>query len=116
MVKPVDPRMYVVVRKDLDQTYRMVQGAHALAAYTMDYPVWAKEWGNKYLIFLGTFLEANLKKVFLELTAYSDEMEGEGFPIAIFKEPDQMDQLTAIAVFEDGTGHVSKLLGHLSLA
>jgi hypothetical protein len=116
MVKPVEPRMYVVVRKDLDQTYRMVQGAHALAAYAMDYPDRAREWDNEYLIFLGTFLEASLEKLFLGLMQYSDEMEGVGFPIAVFKEPDQKDQLTAIAVFEDGRGHVSKLLRHLPLA
>ena len=115
-IKAVEPRMYVVVRSGLDAIYRMVQGGHALAAFSMNHPEECKEWDNQYLIYLSTFLESNLQQLFLDLMKYSDEMEGKGFPVAIFKEPDQNDQMTAIAVFEDGTGHVSKLLEKLPLA
>lgn len=30
--------MYILVRKDLAQTYKLVQGAHALAQYALENP------------------------------------------------------------------------------
>jgi len=120
MVKPVEPRMYVIVRSDLEAIYRMVQGGHALASYTMSYPKETKEWDNEYLIYLSTFLEGNLRKVYDTLVDYRmahyDKKTGDVFKVAKFHEPDQNDQMTAIAVFENGSGHVSKLLGKLPLA
>ena len=44
-------KMYVLVRKDLPSTYRMVQGAHAVAEYLLRYP--DTEWKNGTLVFLG---------------------------------------------------------------
>lgn len=40
------PRMYVLVRLDLAEDYRMVQGAHALAKYALEHPSEFKTWGK----------------------------------------------------------------------
>lgn len=109
MVKPIVPRMYVVVRKDLDQTYRMVQGSHALAQYALEHPEELKVWNNEYLIFLSTFLEVNMQNLYRKLVS-------KGFTVSKFNEPDQNGQMTAIALFEDGSGRVTRALEKLPLA
>ena len=38
MPKECRPQMYVVVRGDFSPTYKMAQGAHALAAFDHSYP------------------------------------------------------------------------------
>ncbi len=101
--------MYVVVRSDFDASYRMVQGAHALTKYVQENPNTAQVWNNEYLIFLRTFLEINLKEIHSNLVA-------NGFTVAAFNEPDQNFQMTALAVYEDGSGHVAKILKGLQLA
>jgi hypothetical protein len=35
---PSQSKMFVLVRKDLGTTYKMVQGSHALAQYMLDWP------------------------------------------------------------------------------
>ena len=43
------PRMYIIVRSDLSETYRMIQGAHALAKFALDYPDEFQKWeSNSY--------------------------------------------------------------------
>ena len=47
-------KLYVLVRKDLDETYRLVQGGHAIAEYSLrgDKALY-QEWNNGTLVFLG---------------------------------------------------------------
>ena len=47
-------KMYVLVRKDLDETYGVVQGCHAVAEYSLrgDKTLYDK-WNNGTLVFLG---------------------------------------------------------------
>lgn len=87
------PRMYVLVRKDLAETYRCVQGSHALAQFALNYPEVFKEWGNSYIIFLGV---RNLK----ELVDWSGKISAN--KSSLFFEPDLEMQPTALAYYGDG--------------
>ena len=46
----MQPKLYILCRKDLPETYRAIQGGHALAQYLIDYP--DTEWDNGTLIYL----------------------------------------------------------------
>lgn len=88
------PKMYVLVRGDLSESYRLVQGSHALAQYALDYPEQFKSWNNSTIIFLKV---RNL----IELKAWHGKLHD----IKIhrcFHEPDLEGQLTAIACYDDG--------------
>jgi hypothetical protein len=87
--------MYVLVRKDLDAIYRMVQGSHALAQFFIDHTLAAHAWDNKTIVFLGVRNEDALKLVAFKLHSKKKEF-------AEFHEPDLRDQLTAIACYDDG--------------
>lgn len=100
-----EPRMYVLVRKDLDQTYRCVQGAHAIVEYSLKGDLEAyKKWNNSYLIFLGIRNESVLNLWAAKLAARKKIYVS-------FKEPDLNNQVTAIACID--TGEIFK---HLNFA
>lgn len=98
-----EPRMYVIVRGDLSETYRMVQGAHALAQFAIEHSEEFKKWNNQYLIFLKVF---NLISLY-DLMEYRFKKA----KISVFKEPDLDNQPTAIAIYDNG-----KLVQELPLA
>jgi hypothetical protein len=87
--------MYVLVRADLSETYRIVQGSHALAQYALDFPEQFKIWGNSTIVFLKV---RNL----LELKAWHAKVSESGKIHRSFHEPDLEGQLTAIACYDDG--------------
>ena len=93
------PRMYVIIRGDLHPTYAMVQGAHALTAFIMKHPNQTKEWNNEYLIFLKVF---NYK----ELISFKEDIltKSENVLVrwSVFNEPDLDNQMTAIALYDNG--------------
>ena len=89
-------KMYVLVRKDLDAVYRMVQGSHALAEFMLKFPTEAREWNNTTIIFLGERNEDALN-----LTAWKLMQKSKNF--SEFREPDLKGQLTSIACFDEGT-------------
>lgn len=88
------PRMYVLVRKDLEQTYRCVQGAHALAQYAMEHPEEFRLWNNGYLIFLGIRFQQDVQHWKVRLFRADKKF-------SIFYEPDQGVH-TAIACYDTG--------------
>ena len=53
MIKPCDPRMYLILREDL--AYKYIQGGHALAQLALEHNNKFKEWNNQYLICLSVF-------------------------------------------------------------
>ena len=89
------PRMYVLVRLDLDATYRCVQGSHALAQYAIDHPPLFKVWDNSTIVFLGV---RNL----LDLKMWEMNLIQKGKMISAYREPDQDGQITSIACFDLG--------------
>ena len=87
-------KMYVLVRKDLAETYRIVQGSHALAQYALDHPVEFQKWHNTTIVYLGV---RNL----VELKAWNLELLKKKVASSFF-EPDLDNQITAIACYDDG--------------
>lgn len=100
---PIQPKMYVLVRSDLSETYRLIQGSHALAQYALDFPENFKTWNNATIVFLKV-------KNLLELKQWHDKLSGEKIHRS-FCEPDLEGQLTAIACYDTG-----ELFKHLKLA
>jgi hypothetical protein len=96
--------MYVLVRADLSETYRIVQGTHAVAQFGLDYPESFKSWNNSTIVFLRVRNLIELKKWHAKISLLSKVHR-------CFHEPDLEGQLTAIACYD--TGHVFK---ELSLA
>ena len=91
----IKKRMYVLVRRDLDQTYRCVQGAHALAQLNKEYPSQVKEWNNETIVFLNA---GNL----MGLREWIDKLKKRKKVFSVFFEPDLDDQETALACFDSG--------------
>lgn len=88
-------KMYVLVRKDLEPTYRCVQGAHALAQYATDYPEEFSRWNNSTLVFLGVRYPR-------EILSWADFLEEKGYEFVIYREPDQQGEATALACYNTG--------------
>ena len=98
-------KMYILIRKDLNPTYRAVQGGHALAEYMLRHPIQAQEWGNHTLIYLQIQNEQ-------ELELWAEKLNYKGITWEGFREPDIGNQLTAIACLSDGKPFSNlKLLG-----
>lgn len=73
-------RLYVLIDQKLDAVYGCVQGGHAVAQWLLEHP--NQEWNNSYLIYL-----------------YADLVNKD---YSSFYEPDLDNQLTAIALQDDG--------------
>ena len=111
--------MYLILREDL--AYKYIQGGHALAQFGLEHPLEFKEWDNKYLICLSVFNGLALRELSLSLcvdNAAQPYLNDEPtWVMSNFFEPDLESSLpTAIAIFENGDGYVSKLLKGLNLA
>lgn len=89
------PKMYVLVRLDLSEVYRMVQGGHALSQYSLDHQTLFKVWGNGTLIYLGV---PHLRA----LRYWAEKLSENQKVFSVFSEPDLDDQETAIACYDKG--------------
>jgi hypothetical protein len=87
----MSPRLYVLVRKDLDPQYRAVQAGHAVAEWLLH----NQSWRNETLIYLGVPNEFSLYR-------WADKLDRKGIEWMGFREPDIGNQLTAIASVNDG--------------
>jgi hypothetical protein len=92
---PIQKKMYVLVRLDLSESYRFVQGAHALAQYTLGHIALSKEWGNSTIVFLGV---RNLR----ELQRWEMLLGESHKTFCTFYESDLDYQLTGIACYDTG--------------
>lgn len=84
--------MYVLVRLDLAETYRIVQGSHALAQLALDAPTAFQMWGNGTIVYLGV-------RCLKDLKLWKEKLAAENLCAVSFREPDLDDQLTAIACY-----------------
>jgi len=90
--------MYVLVTKELDETYRNVQGGHASIEYTLKYKdsKLFQEWrSDPYLIHLGVRFHSSLKD-------WKEKLSELNIPHIVWKEPDLDNQETAIACIDTG--------------
>lgn len=84
--------MYVFVRRDLSPTYRMVQGAHALAELAIEQPKVFKEWNNSTIVFLNAYSKEHLDDIKSELFKSSNIYD-------YWEEPDMDDETTSIVCY-----------------
>lgn len=82
-------RLYVLISNQLSPVYGCVQGGHAVAQYLLDHP--DQQWNNQYLIYVYADVEKWKKRLDFYHIDYS-----------LFNEPDLNNQLTALAVEDDG--------------
>jgi len=89
-------KMYVIVRRDLSETYRCVQGGHALSEYSYrGNQELYNSWNNEYLIYLGVQNEIALR--FWEMKLQDRKKD-----FVCFREPDLNNAITAIACVDTG--------------
>ena len=79
-------RLYVIVRKDLSESYRAVQAGHAVAEWLLH----DQSWKNETLIYLGVENETDLLR-------WVDKLNFKDIKHIGFNEPDINNELTAIA-------------------
>jgi len=82
-------KMIVIVRNDLSNSYKMVQGSHALSQFAIDHTETFEIWNNKTLIFLAV---PNL----ISLRSLINFINNLNIRYSVFREPDLDDQETAI--------------------
>jgi len=85
--------MYVLVREDLySQSYKAVQGGHAVAEYLLRYKT---DWNNGYMIYLSVQNEE-------ELNIWMDKLNYKNINYSVFIEPDLNYEKTALACVCNG--------------
>lgn len=84
-----EPKVYILVRRDLPWAVRTVQAAHAVMQLVHDQPI--SDWGRygPTVVLLGVEDES-------ELARWSDVLGARGVG---FREPDMWDTLTAVAYY-----------------
>jgi peptidyl-tRNA hydrolase len=97
-------KLYVIVRSDIAPGLQIAQSGHALVAFQHEhaavYEQWHRESNN--LVCLAAASKEELAKL-----AY--DLHNKAVPVALFREPDLGDELTAIAVGPAGGRALSNL-------
>lgn len=83
--------MYVLVRKDLTKAQQAVQGGHALAQFLLNHQ---SLWENGTLIYLGVKGERQLRN-------WIRKLERNYVDVAVWKEPDMENEITAVAAYSE---------------
>lgn len=91
----MEPKMYVLTRLDLDPRYRIVQGSHALALFSLRNPKLFQKWNNETIIYLGVRFSSGIRE-------WAEKLEDRGLYYTVFQEPDQEFQYTALACYDTG--------------
>jgi hypothetical protein len=94
-------KLYVVVRSDLEPGAQLAQAGHAISAFAFYFEADHRAWhqGSNNLVILAARDEAHL----LELARESPG------PLAIFREPDLGNTVTAVAFHGDMARRLSSL-------
>lgn len=97
-------KLYVVVRADLPAGAQLAQACHGMRAFVAAHPDVDRAWyeGSNNLVCLQVPGEA-------ELLALARRAEERGVPVAVFREPDFADEVTAVAIAPAGARLVSSL-------
>ena len=92
-------KMYVLLRKEFTSEYNAAQGGHAILKFAAEHPEIAKDLVESYHIHLGVRFPTGLLK-------WEQKLKDLGVEYTAWREPDQLDQITAIAC--DHTGEIFK--------
>jgi len=91
---PTSKKMYVLVRRDLSNSYSLIQGTHAVAQYAIENPELFREWNNTTICFLGVRNLVELRNWYIVLQKKKISSP--------FFEPDLDNQITALACYDTG--------------
>jgi hypothetical protein len=85
--------MYLITRQDLEPGQQLIQCSHSLTEFFILYPETVKNWyhSSNYLVSLSVKTES-------ELESLIQKAQSKNVKIAIFREPDLNNQITAIAL------------------
>ena len=100
-------KMFVAVRRDLGNAYKFVQGAHALAQFSLEHTHIFNEWNNQTIVFLDT-------DDIDSLLILSDKLLMHNIKHSIFVEPDIGNQFTAVSFV--GTDKIKNITKKYKLA
>lgn len=89
------PKMYVLVRMDLSNSYRSAQAIHAVSLYALAHTEQFHCWNNGTVIILGVH---NL----IELRYWCSKLRENKKLYSVFLEPDLDIQETALACYDTG--------------
>jgi len=89
------PKMYVLVRKDLNPVYSCVQGSHAISQFALDHRDLFDAWNNNTVVFLGISNEYSMR-------LWRSKLLEANKTFSQFKEPDLRYALTSIACVDTG--------------
>lgn len=92
-------KMYILTRNDISSSYAAAQGGHALAQMYEEGKT--ENWRNGYLIYLSL--------PYSQIPEWIWKLEKEEIPHAIWREPDQNNEITAIAAYPEN-GNIFKKL------
>lgn len=97
-------KLFLITRRDLDPRHQAVQAAHALQEYNIQHPDQTRLWYNQSntLVFLSVEDEQALGVL---LTKARDRL----VPVSAFREPDRQNELTALALGNEGRRFVRNL-------
>ena len=97
-------KLFVVVRADLEPGLQLAQSGHAIVAFQHSYAREYEEWyrSSNNLVVLSAANKEELAKLAYDLTL-------KGISVAMFREPDLGDELTAISVGPEGQRFLSSL-------
>lgn len=86
-------KLYIVVRNDLSPGQQAVQSCHALREFVERYPDEDRRWfeNSNTLVLLGVANSRGLFRLF-------DRACNQDVPVALFREPDMNNDVTAIAI------------------
>jgi len=104
-------KLFVVVRSDLEPGLQAAQSGHAIVAFQHSYSSKYEQWheSSNNLVVLSAGSKEELAKIAYDLSC-------KGVDVALFREPDLQDELTAIAVAPEGGKYLSTLPLALNLA
>lgn len=84
-------KLYVLVSDKLTSIYGAVQGGHAVAQYMLDNSRKKNKWKNETIV----YLKCNIKII-------KTKLDIRGLDYSSWYEPDLDNELTAIAIYDDG--------------
>ena len=88
-------KLYILIDKNLDPMYGVVQGGHAIAQWLIEHG--QSKWSNEYLIYIS-----------VDIDKWKQLLDIYGIVYSEFHEPDLDNQLTNISILENNLNDILK--------